>query len=74
MINSLVIVYAGGYGTLVINNAPVVVQMAKGGVADDLVTIPCGMVTSTVGPSVLYGMPFLTSCVYTRLVRLSWQR
>jgi len=40
---------AGGYAAIVMNNAPVLVQMAKGGVADDLVTIPSGMVTSTAG-------------------------
>jgi len=40
---------AGGYGAIVSNNAPVLVQMAKGDVPDHLVTIPAGMVTSSAG-------------------------
>lgn len=48
VIHALVIVDVGGYGALVINNAPVLVQMAMGSVPDYLVTIPSGMVTSTV--------------------------
>lgn len=40
---------AGGFGAVVINNAPVLVQMAKGDVPDYKVTIPTVMVTSKAG-------------------------
>merc|ERR1712187_59783 len=40
---------AGGYAALVSNNAPVVVQMARGDIPEYLVTIPSVMVTSTAG-------------------------